>query len=397
MVVKDSSTSDGDRDQEDDTMSLSPWRWVTLLLFISGGLANSMLLLTFAPISDKATVYFGSDVNLTMVNLLNVIFSITYIPGTILALEITDKLDLRHLMVTSGFLTTAGCFIRFMGIYLHNQRMVSGLVSYLFVLLGTSFAALSQPSYLNLPAKIANLWFPLQERDIATTFASMANPLGSALGAFMSGFIVTDDSDDDSVSSLLKKNFLNLTLTQICITGISFLSVLLFFKAAPEAAPTLSAANSVKRKQDQTTTREKKLIVSDNSDHDRTRSRTSSTSSIKAALIAVTSLDDNSKSVSIYRSMGQLLKNVEYMKLLFSFSLLLGNLNAICALINQLPGSDTYSSSQVGNAGALLIITGFLGALLMGFVLESTKAYRYVVLFILCFQNHFDHLFYTII
>lgn len=70
-------------------------------------------------------------------------------------------------------------------------------------------------------------------------------------------------------------------------------------------------------------------------------------------------------------------ENSEYRKLLLAFSLVLANLNAIAALLNQLPGG--YSNGAIGLSGAVLIMSGFVGAFGTGFVLDYTKAYRQVL------------------
>ena len=50
------------------------------------------------------------------------------------------------------------------------------------VLVGQLLGGLAQPFFTNSPAKLAGEWFPTSERNLATTIASMCNPLGIALG-----------------------------------------------------------------------------------------------------------------------------------------------------------------------------------------------------------------------
>lgn len=63
--------------------------------------------------------------------------------------------------------------------------------------------------------------------------------------------------------------------------------------------------------------------------------------------------------------------------LLFSFTIALGQLNALAALIGQLPGD--YSNGEYGSLGAVLILCGFTGAFMTGFVLNHSKAYLQVL------------------
>ena len=98
-----------------------------------------------------------------------------------------------------------------------------------------------------------------------------------------------------------------------------------------------------------------------------------------------------------------LLKNPNYQILLIIFSLCLGHLNALAALIGsifypliafvfvlhnsknktylfvpgQLPGD--YSNEEYGNLGAILILSGFFATLIAGFIINYTQAYRTIL------------------
>ena len=58
-----------------------PSRWYMLAMFCFLDLANAVLWVTFAPISDLTSDYFGG-ISLTEVNMLALIFQIAYLPGT---------------------------------------------------------------------------------------------------------------------------------------------------------------------------------------------------------------------------------------------------------------------------------------------------------------------------
>ena len=62
----------------------------------------------------------------------------------------------------------------------HNGR-------YAVVLLGQVLGALAQPFFTNMPANIAGTWFPMSQREIATTIASIFNPLGARARAVFDG------------------------------------------------------------------------------------------------------------------------------------------------------------------------------------------------------------------
>ena len=159
-------------------------RWVALLLFISAGVSNALVLLTWSPIADKASDYWN-DLSISLINLLAVSFQALYLPGTMLVSRAMHTTTLRRTMLMGGSLTASGCCVRWMGTMLYDSSDISSTGSYVLVLLGTCLVALAQPFYLNMPAKIASTWFPVKERDVSTTLGSLANPLGSALGSIL--------------------------------------------------------------------------------------------------------------------------------------------------------------------------------------------------------------------
>jgi hypothetical protein len=299
------------------------YRWLQMLLFVVSGVSNAMILLSWSPITDKANQYWN-NIGLTAINLLNVIFQIMYLPGTLLALRISQTYDLKAFLLFGGTLTSVGCLIRLLGALADDVGSGSA-GSYTLVLLGTSLVGLAQPFYLNLPAKIATTWFAINERDIATTLCSLANPLGSAIGSFIPPLFVTSDSDHQ-----ISTGIRTLLVVQLLISTATLFLVFCFFKDKPPTPPSQSTTN--------------------------------------------TQQQPNS---NIFKEIKNLFVKVEYVKLFFSFTLILGHLNALAALLNQLPGG--YSNDQIGSTGAVLIISGFVGALTTGFVLEYTKAYRTVL------------------
>jgi MFS family permease len=302
------------------------YRWVVLVVFVLSGIANAMVLLTWAPITDKAQTYWN-DINITWINLLSVIFQICYIPGTMLALWFSERLKLRGLLLRGGLLTCFGCLIRCIGAF--SRDAGGAQLSYALILMGTFFVGLSQPFYLNMPAKIAATWFGVNERDIATTLCSLANPLGSALGSLIPSMFVESESYHD-----ISKGVRYLLIVQMIVSIFALVLALIFLRSEPSTPASASA--------------EQMQIIK-------------STKGLN----------------TVFGEIQKLFSNREYVKLLFSFTIVLGSLNALAALLNQLPGG--FSNSEVGLSGAILILSGFFGAFLTGFVLDYSKSYQIVV------------------
>ena len=121
--------------QNDDThneIKVYRIRWLVLILFICSGVANAFVLLTFSPIAGTASDYFGG-IGSTAINLLAVSFQIMYLPGTIMAVNLLSRYDLRRTMIVAGLLTACGCVIRYIG----TVSQLDGTAAYCVVLIGT--------------------------------------------------------------------------------------------------------------------------------------------------------------------------------------------------------------------------------------------------------------------
>jgi MFS transporter, FLVCR family, MFS-domain-containing protein 7 len=207
-------------------------RWIVLIIFVLSGVANALVLLSWSPISDIASDYWG-NIGATAVNLLAVSFQIMYIPGTALSAKTMKVTDLRTTMILGGLLSSVGCVVRWVGGFGRDNGNFTPVFSYSLVLLGTVIVATAQPFYLNMPAKIAAAWFAVQERDVATTLCSLANPLGSALGSILPAMIVSGSGHDvKGVSVLLLVQMI------VALAGLSL--TYFFFESSPPTPPSNS-------------------------------------------------------------------------------------------------------------------------------------------------------------
>jgi hypothetical protein len=137
---------------------------------------------------------------------------------------------------------------------------------------------------------------------------------------------VTEEDGSEDV-----KGVATLLLVQLIFAGITFALTFFFFRSAPKTPPSASA-------------------------HETHQER---------------------GNVDITAQLKNLFSKPDYLKLLFSFTIALGQLNALAALIGQLPGD--YSNTEYGSLGAVLILCGFTGAFMTGFVLNHSKAYMQVL------------------
>lgn len=175
-----------------------PFRWWILVMFSSLVMANALLWVTFAPISDITQHYFHSCSfcnTSTGVNFLANIFLILYLPGTILSVYLTRFAKPQKALFVAAILTCIGALIRTIATSIENS--LDDQTKYALILLGQSFGALAQPILLNYPPAIASIWFPVSERDIATTIGAMSSPIGNAIGQILPILFVSENKIDD--------------------------------------------------------------------------------------------------------------------------------------------------------------------------------------------------------
>ena len=173
------------------------YRWFILAMFCMLELANNMLWVTFAPISDITSNYFGGSgyyASSTSVNMLANIFLITYLPGTALSIFMMKYFNLRKALAISGFLTMFGALLRYVAAANFNEWGVRN--TYIVMMLGQLLAGIGQPMLLNSPPAVASIWFPTSEREIATTIGSMFSPIGSAVGQIIPFLLVSQTSQN---------------------------------------------------------------------------------------------------------------------------------------------------------------------------------------------------------
>ena len=183
------------------------YRIYILLMFCGLEAVNAMLWVTFAPISDITGNYFGGGKygSPTAVNMLANVFLILFLPGTILGVWLIKSAGFRNALLIGGGVTLLGAFLRYVATLSAGSLDDASL--YWLILLGQILAAIVQPMFLNSPALVSSIWFPVKERDIATTIAACASGLGNAIGTLVPSLMVTQHAkskgDFDSTVFLL--------------------------------------------------------------------------------------------------------------------------------------------------------------------------------------------------
>ncbi|KAE9971001.1 hypothetical protein EG328_005928 [Venturia inaequalis] len=256
--------------------------------------------LTFSASSKTCAQYF--NVNETAINWLSTAFLFAFAAISPLTLKMLHWGPKPAILAASGLILT-GNWIRYGGARSNNF----GVVMFGQILIG-----LAQPFVLAAPTRYSDLWFTDRGRISATAVASLANPLGGALGQLIGPLWATKPSEVP-----------NMVLYTAIISSLASIPSL-FVPAKPPTPPT--ASSSMK----------------------------------KPALCA---------------SLHSLASNPTFWLVFVTFSVYVGFFNALSSLINQILAPYGFTEDQAGIAGAVLILVGLVSSAIVSPIIDRNHAY----------------------
>lgn len=214
----------------------------------------------------------------------------------------------------------------------NGEPYIDQSAKYAVLMIGQCLCATAQPFIMFVTTKFANTWFADDQRALANTIALGSNTLGILIGAFISPQIV-----DSSVKFVSEMSLLN--LISCIVSLIPALMACFVHRSNPKLPPSYSA------------------IINQN-----TNSQT--TSSFMA-------------NFKIYLSqVGNLLKSKDFLILFFSFGLSLGLFNGLSTLIEQIMCIRGYTDEDAGYFGGAMIVSGIVGSIIAGIILDKTKRFE---------------------
>lgn len=405
MLQPSLSADTGSDDLNSTKYKLYSSRWTALTIFCCMEMANALLWVTYAPISDISQHYFGSDnyySSITGVNMLANVYLILYPVGTILAVYCVKRIKPRNSLLLGGLLSVIGALMRWIASTQKQSLGNSGV--YLLMFFGQAFGALSQPFFTNFVPALSGIWFAVEERDISTAVGSMCSPLGNAIGQLIPPIIVTETVNASGTVTLYihillfifiiysggyeVKNMDTLMLVEFILNVLPLVAAYFFLKDGPPTPP----SHSTKLKQQRQRAIEGKEEKQAEYDPEST-SRTVDAFSHSGSAAAILSrrptgemknllddsiqpsseLDDVTRCINELKS---LLANRNFVLLATAFCIGVGYFNALMTLLNQIVNPFGYSNDDAGTFGAVFIVSGLVGAGIMGKCLEVTKAYQ---------------------
>ncbi|KAJ6108233.1 MFS-type transporter [Penicillium sp. IBT 18751x] len=275
------------------------------------GLAQLVLLnivvswdwLTFSSISTTAAEYF--QVSESAINWLSTGYQFAFCVASPFVIWMLNKGGPKPAIVTTASLLLVGNWLRYAG-----TRASGGIFG--LAMFGQLLIGLAQPFCLCAPTRYSDLWFSDKGRTSATALASLANPLGAAIGQLVDSEWATKPSDIP-----------NMVLYISIISSVASIPSF-FLPAAPPTPP--SASSAIPR----------------------------------TPLIPATK---------------QLLGTLEFWLILVPFAVYVGFFNSVSSLVTQILSPYGYSETDSGIAGAILIVVGLATAAIMSPITDKWKHY----------------------
>ena len=284
-------------------------RFLGLIQLVLLNIVVSWDWLTFAAVSGTSADFF--QVSQASINWLSTGFLFAFIPVAPLVIYTLNRGGPKASILISSALVLAGNWIRYAGTRTaasgHNAHGKFGVVVFGQILIG-----FAQPFVLAAPTRYSNLWFSDSGRVTATAVASLANPLGAALGQLIGPLWATDKSGIPDM--VLYTSILS---TVACLPAP-------FLPSAPPTPPSAIAASA---------------------------------------------------KLDLGAALRQLPHNRTFWLIFTAFSIYVGFFNALSSLINQVFAPYGFSETDAGIAGGLLIVVGLVGSAIVSPIVDRTKKY----------------------
>ncbi|CAP97873.1 hypothetical protein E8E15_011339 [Penicillium rubens] len=275
------------------------------------GLAQLVLLnivvswdwLTFSSISTTAAEYF--DVSESAINWMSTGYLFAFCVVSPIVIWILNKGGPKPAIITTATLLLVGNWLRYAG-----TRANGGI--YGLAMFGQILIGFAQPFCLCAPTRYSELWFSDKGRTSATAVASLANPLGAALGQLV-------DSEWASKPSDIPNMVLYISIISTVAAIPSF-----FLPASP---PTPASASSAK------------------------------------------------PHTPLGAAVRELTRTREFWQIFIPFSVYVGFFNSVSSLLNQILSPHGFSETEAGIAGAILIVVGLVASAIMSPITDRYKHY----------------------
>ncbi|CAH0592122.1 unnamed protein product [Chrysodeixis includens] len=291
-----------------------PNRWLVLFIFVFYSASNSLQWTQYTIIQDAIVKYY--DVTSNQVYWTSMIYMLTFIPLIFPACWLLDKTNIRVCVIIGAFGTGLGTWLKVFSV---PQDM------FWLGFAGQTVAAVSQVFVLNIPPRLAAVWFGPNQVSSACSIGVFGNMMGVAMGFVLPPMLVRASGTTEEIASDLQLMF-NI---YAAYSSVLFVFILLFLKASPPTPP--SAAEDFG-----------------------------------------SALDSN-----FLLSLKTLMTNRNFILLLLSYGINVGVFLAISTLLNEVILTH-YPDAHLdaGRIGLVFVVSGMVGSVVCGVILDRTHRFK---------------------
>lgn len=370
---QEEKTGKGEGRKRDEEIHAYKKRFFILALFCAHSAINSFQWIQYSSITNVIGSFYGAS-NL-QVNLTSLVYMITYIPFIIQASLMLERVGLRRAVVLGTLGTAFGSFVKW---YLGSAP---GMRSFWWMMSGQTIVALSQLYIISIPPLLAAVWFPDHQVSTATGVGVFGNQLGIALGFIVPPWIVGGANEQLA-------NMENKTLPEVYGDRLSLLSSWVFwislmvclvsliaFEDKPPKPASSASLHAAHQNQSQSQRQE-----------------------------ATEGPEDGNRvggdQAGAFASIKELSTDRDFRLLVLSYGINVGVFYAISTVLNQMVSSTPVLGDQVdlaGKMGLMIVVSGMLGSVVCGQLLDRTHAYKLIIVLIYFFSLISMLLFATIL
>lgn len=341
-------------------------RFFVLLIFCAHSAINSFQWIEYSSITNVISEFYG--VSNLLVNLTSLVYMITYIPFIIHASYVLEKIGLRKAILLGTFGTALGSLVKLL------FGGDPGMTSFWWMMLGQTIVALSQLFIISIPPLLAAVWFPDNQVSTATGVGVFGNQLGIALGFIVPPLIIKDSRAGkaaiESDLGLLSSSVFWIS-SFICIISIITLEDK---PPKPPGSASFHAAHQQTSSSISTTTRsmeshENDISLSKNNNNNKTNDL-----NVK-------------KHMQTFDSIKELCNDGDFRLLIMSYGLNVGCFYAISTVLNQMVALNWPNLIDLsGTLGLLIVVSGMVGSVVCGQLLDRFHAFKLIIVFIYLFS-----------
>jgi MFS family permease len=342
-------------------------RWLVLASFALLSFTSSWIWITWSPLT--VLVAEAWQVHPSAVDALSGIYMYIYVLGSFVSLYwVVNYGGLYRGLAAGATLNMAGACIRYW--YAHDYTMVY---------MGTVLCALAQTFTLSTPPLIAASWFGDQERATATALGVLANQMGTAAGlgmTFLIDFTTTTTTtatttneatvDDTTLQWSTLSNYLQV---QMWVAVTALILIISFVSDRPPTSP-----RSMTRP---TPTATHTDPLPDIVEVDE------SAPLISVEITPYETFEKVDETLNYVESIRLVMRNPHHCMFLLCFALTVGVFYTIPTFLSQLVPS-TWSLRNCGLLGMAFQLSGTVGSLTAGRMIDITNQHKLVALVILC-------------